>query len=207
MPAILIASAEPTETLRALRPTNVRPALYSRHTRVVMRLRQLQAVRCVRAVKRDGATFYAIEIFSIHRANSRLPAGWSVKSLPASGSTGVSPEREPDAVVECTFEQLAELRERVYRCAQEAHPTTRCEFCTNLCDYILLGMLQPGSASTKLAPSSVRVRSADRFINKLLRLATVSCPALTTQACACQESVPSLLSELLHLGDDDETIV
>jgi len=30
---------------------------------------------------------------------------------------------------------------------------------------------------------------------------------LTTQACACQESVPSLLSELLHLGGDDETIV
>lgn len=204
MPATLITPTEPTETLRALRPMNVQPALYSRHTRVVMRLRQLQTVRCVRAVKRDGATLYVIEIFSIHRANSRLPAGWSVKSLPSSASAGVSPEREPDAVVECTFEQLAELRERVYHCAQIAHPTTRCEFCTNLCDYILLGMLQPGSASTKLAPTSVRVRSVDRFVNKLQRLATTSCPPMVTQACGCQERVPSLLSELLQLGGDDE---
>lgn len=200
MPSTL---AVPVEPLRALRPVSMLPAQCSRHMQVVMRLRQLQAVQCRRASKSSsasGTTTYAVEVYSSHRAGSRLPMSCALKKSSLS-ATGV-PDREPDAVREVTFEQVAELRSAMYEAAQRAHPTARCQFCADLCDYILLGMLQPGAPSTRLAPTAVRVRSVDKFLAKVLSLSTSS-SALTVDSCECQEQVPLLLSALL-LGETQD---
>lgn len=204
-PAAIHLKMPAAAPLPALRPAPLLPARHSRHLRAVMRLRQLQAVRCQRASRQRGATRFALDVFSTHRANSRLPAGWSAKHLPNAAGAQIAAERAPDRVVECEFAQVAALRERAYQLALQAHPDKRCDFCTELCDYILLGLLQPGAPSSKLAPTSVRVRSIDKFVNKLLHMATAAAsPLCFEEPCSCQERIPSLLCELLQLPEDQE---
>ncbi|KAG1687260.1 hypothetical protein DVH05_005310 [Phytophthora capsici] len=179
-------------SLAPLQPVDLMPERYSRHMKILTKLKQIRQVQ----VSRGPGNSYIIDVFSTSHSTSRIPTSLTTTDSVLSTAKGqqvTSLFSRSDVHVEKQFTDFVKLRDELYdACHTGPHLYMDCRFCSEVTRYLLFGAVLPGALLTWMLPQRQRVKAVQRFVESLLQLA-VSCPVIDSQACPCQEKLPRQL--------------
>ncbi|ETI32014.1 hypothetical protein F442_18128 [Phytophthora nicotianae P10297] len=180
-------------SLARLTPVNLMPERYSRHMKILTKLKQIQQVQ----VSRGAGNSYVIDVFTTSQSTTRIPTSLKHVNSEAKGQQVATLFSRPDTHVEKRFADFVKLRDELYdACHTGPHLYMNCGFCSELTRYLLFGAVLPGALLTWMLPQRQRVKAVQRFMESLLLLA-VACPVIDSEACPCQEKLPRQLYKFL----------
>ncbi|KAG7378932.1 hypothetical protein PHYPSEUDO_009294 [Phytophthora pseudosyringae] len=197
MPNVQLQSPDPPLSsnvvvgrLAPLQPVDLMPERYSRHMKILTKLKQIRQVQ----VSRGAGNSYVVDVFTTSQSTTRIPT--SLNSA-AEGQRSAPLFSRPDIHVEMQFADFVKLRNELYdACHTGPHLYMNCRFCSEVTRYLLFGAVLPGALLTWMLPQRQRVKAVQRFVEALLLLA-VSCPVIDSDACPCQEKLPRQLYKFL----------
>ncbi|KAL3659870.1 hypothetical protein V7S43_015172 [Phytophthora oleae] len=183
-------------SLAPLEPVELMPERYSRHMKILTKLKQIRQVQ----VSRGPGNSYIIDVFTTSHSTTRIPTSLTAADSALSAAKGqqLTPLfSRSDVHVEKLFTDFVKLRNELYdACHTGPHLYMNCRFCSEVTRYLLFGAVLPGALLTWMLPQRQRVKAVQRFVESLLQLA-VSCPVINTEACPCQEKLPRQLYKFL----------
>ncbi|GMF25239.1 unnamed protein product [Phytophthora lilii] len=185
-------------SLARLTPTDLMPERYSRHMKILTKLKQIRQVDVSRGADKNRS--YAIDVFTTSQSTTRIPTSLNTSDsalAAAKGQQSTTLFSRPDVHIEKQFADFVKLRDDLYdSCHTGPHLYMNCKFCSEVTRYLLFGAVLPGALLTWMLPQSQRIKAVKRFIESLLLLA-VSCPVIDSEACPCQEKLPRQLYKFL----------
>jgi hypothetical protein len=185
-------------SLARLTPVDLMPERYSRHMKILTKLKQIRQVLASRSA--DNEQCYIIDVFTTSQSTTRIPTNLNAADsalVAAKGQRAATLFSRSDVHVEKQFADFVKLRDELYdACHTGPHLYMNCKFCSEVTRYLLLGAVLPGALLTWMLPPRQRTKAVQRFVESLLQLA-VSCPVIDSQACPCQEKLPRQLYRFL----------
>ncbi|GMF11395.1 unnamed protein product [Phytophthora lilii] len=180
--------------LARLTTVNLMPEKYSRHMRIMTKIKQICKMRVSCSTTTRGS--YIIDVFTPSQSTTRIPT--SLKAADFTLAAANEPQfdtlfRKPDSHIEKQFADFVRVRDQLY---ETAYPHANCWFCSEVIRYLLAGAVLPGALSTWMLPQRQRTKAVQRFLESLLLLA-VQCPVVESNACSCHDKLPQLLFKLL----------
>ncbi|KAE8892732.1 hypothetical protein PF005_g18143 [Phytophthora fragariae] len=192
-----VASKVVVGSLSRLAPVDLMPERYSRHMKILTKLKQIRQVQVCRSASNSRS--YVIDVYTTSQSTTRIP------TILKTASSAVAIEQtalfnRADAHVEKQFSDFIKLRDELYESSHTGpHLYMNCKFCNEVTRYLLFGAVLPGALLTWMLPQRQRTKAVQRFIESLLQLA-VSCPVIDSHACPCQEKLPRELYKFLFLS-------
>ncbi|KAL4099151.1 hypothetical protein PRIC1_006961 [Phytophthora ramorum] len=181
--------------LARLSPVELMPERYSRHMKIITKLKQIRQVQ----VSRTGGS-YTIDVYTTSQSTTRIPTRLMAADaalVAAKQQQSVALFSRPDVHIEKQFADFVDLRDELYdACHTGPHLYMNCRFCSEVTRYLLFSAVLPGALMTWMLPPRQRTKAVQRFVESLLLLA-VSCPVIDSQACTCQEKLPRKLHQFL----------
>ncbi|OWZ00129.1 hypothetical protein PHMEG_00028755 [Phytophthora megakarya] len=180
--------------LSRLTPVDLMPERYSRHMKVLTKLKQIRQVQVSRGADNKS---YCIDVFTTSQSITRIPTNLTSIDPALTEANEKQLFSRPDIHVEKEFTDFVKLRDELYdSCHIGPHLYMNCTFCSEVTRYLLFGAVLPGALLTWMLPQHQRMKAVQRFIESLLLLA-VSCPVIDSEACPCQEKLPRQLYKFL----------
>ncbi|KAG6616245.1 uncharacterized protein IUM83_03688 [Phytophthora cinnamomi] len=185
-------------SLSRLTPVDLMPERYSRHMKILTKLKQIRQVQACRSP--DSSRSYVVDVYTTSQSTTRIPTSLKTANSAlaiAKGQHFTTLFNQADVHTEKQFADFVQLRDELYEsCHTGPHLYMNCKFCSEVTRYLLFGAVLPGALLTWMLPQRQRTRAVQRFIESLLQLA-VSCPVIDSQACPCQEKLPRQLYRFL----------
>lgn len=182
-----------TGNLARLTPINLMPERYSRHMKILTKLKQIRQVQ----VSRSIGNSYVIDVYTASQSTTRIPTTIKHVNSESKGRQVTALFSRPEVHVAKQFADFVKLRDELYEaCHTGPHLYMNCRFCSEVTRYLLFGAVLPGVLTTWMLPQRQRMRAVQRFIESLLQLA-VACPVIDSEACPCQEKLPRQLYNFL----------
>ncbi|EGZ14458.1 hypothetical protein PHYSODRAFT_301493 [Phytophthora sojae] len=146
--------------LSRLAPVDLMPERYSRHMKILTKLKQIRQVKICRSP--DSSRSYVIDVYTASQSMTRTPT-----ILKTANSALTSTQQPPtlfsrsDVHIERKFSDFVKLRDELYEsCHTGPHLYMNCKFCSEVTRYLLLGAVLPGALLTWMLPAPANQGSA-----------------------------------------------